>query len=96
MRNAVKEIGGAVEGIDDPARLAGLAGDRAALLHQEAERGPRALKMLADDLLGPAVGAAHEIRRPLLRDLKLLDLAEIAHKSPRRLAGGAVHHIDES
>jgi hypothetical protein len=28
--------------------------------------------------------------------LKLLDLAEIPHKSARRLAGGAIHDIDES
>ena len=34
-RDAVQEIGGAVERIDDPAVLVVLAGDRAALFHQE-------------------------------------------------------------
>ena len=40
-RDAVQEVGGAVERIDDPAVLVVLAGDHAALLHQEAVAGTR-------------------------------------------------------
>ncbi|WP_425459652.1 hypothetical protein [Hankyongella ginsenosidimutans] len=39
-----------------------------------------------------AVGLADEIRRPLARDLQVLDLAEIAAQGDGCLAAGFVHH----
>ena len=56
MRDAVQEVGGAVERIDDPAMGAVGAFDLAALLHQEAIARPCAEQLLEQDLLGAVVG----------------------------------------
>ncbi len=95
MRDAVQEIGGAVERIDDEAVGAVGALDLAALLEQEAVAGPRAGKLAMQDLLGAGVGGGDEIGGTLQRDLKLLDLAEIARQAAARFAGGAEHHIHQ-
>ena len=52
MRDAVEEVGGAVERIDDPARLGRIALDLAAFLEQQAPVGPRVAKLVDDGLLG--------------------------------------------
>ena len=79
MRNAVKEVGGAVQRIDNPDRRAGLAClDDAAFLKLESPARPRLRQLLADGLFGIDVGAADEIRRPLAADLQILDLAKVA------------------
>ena len=41
------------------------------------------------------VGRGDEVRRPLDRDLQLLDLAEIARQTAAGLAGGGDHHVHE-
>ena len=86
MRDAVQEIGGAVERVDDPAvaLVAALAG--AAFLEQHAVAGPGAAELGLERALGLEVGGRDEIARPLDRDLQLLDLAEIADQPARRLA----------
>ncbi len=66
-----------------------LAADRAALLEQEGEARSRPAELLAQDLLGAAVGCGDEIARPLDRDLQVLDLAEVAHQ----MAGGLVRRL---
>ena len=48
-----------------------------------------------EDFFGAPVGGGDEIRRPLERDLQILDLAEIADQRARRLARGGDHHGDE-
>src|SRR6187401_849870 len=93
--NAVQEIGGAVEWIDDPAMAAIAPFDIAALLHQEAVAWTRAGKFGDENLLGAVVRGADEIGRTFERDLKLLDLAEIARETAARLAGGGEHHIHQ-
>ena len=94
VRQAVQEVGGAVERIDDPAIVRRAAGLDAALLHDEAVVGPAALQLLLDHLLGAAVGGRDEVARPLDRDLQLLDLAEIAGEQARGLGGGADHDLE--
>ena len=90
MRDAVQEIGGAVERIDDPAvGLVGAVAD-AAFLAEEAVIRPRLGKFLAHDFLGAAVGGGDEVARPLDRDLEVLDLAEVALEA----AAGAVRGLD--
>src|SRR3712207_4455060 len=86
VRDAVEEVRGAVERIDDPARLALVARDLALLLEQEAEVGARLAQDVSDRPLGGAVGVRHEIRRALARDLELLDLVEVAPQPRRGLA----------
>ena len=81
MRQAVQEIRRAVERIDDPAVAPVAAWRLAALLHEEAEAGPRALQLGLERALGLEVGVGDEIARALHRDLKLLDLAEIAEQA---------------
>ena len=90
MRDAVQEIGGAVERIDDPAVGLVGAGVRAAFLAEKAVIRPRLGEFLAHDLFGAAVGGGDEIARALQRDLQVLDLAEIALEA----AAGAVRRLD--
>ena len=95
MRNAVQEIGGAVERIDDPAM--GLVGAvaRAAFLAEKAVARPRLGQFLAHDLLGAAVGGGDEIARPLQRHLQVLDLAEIALEAAPGAARGLDHDVED-
>ena len=92
----MEEIRGAVQGIDDPARLVRIAGNLAAFLEQHAPVGTRIAQFLDDGLLGALVGQRHEVRRALAADLQLLDLAEVAAQARRRLARGALHHGDQA
>ncbi len=96
MRDAVEEVGGAVERIDDPARLVRIAGDLAALLDQEAPVGARLLQFLDQRVLGAPVGHRHEVGRPLAADLEVLDLVEVAAQLGTGLATGLFHDSDEA
>ena len=91
MRQAVQEVGGAVERIDVPAMARVGALDDAALLHDEAVAGARLFQRVAQDLLRLAVGGGDEVARALARDLQVLDLAEIALEGARRLHHGIGH-----
>ena len=91
MGNAVQEIGGAVERIDDPTMGAVGAFDHAALLHEETVAGPGPGQLGIEDLLGAGIGGADEIGRPFERNLELLDLAEIARQAAARFAGSGEH-----
>ena len=95
VRDAVQEVHGAVERIDDPAM--GLVGAfaRAAFLAEEAVAGAGVRELLAQDLLGAPVGGGDEIGRPLERDLQVLDLAEVALERAAGLVGGLDHHVEE-
>ena len=94
MRDAVQEIGGAVERIDDPAMALVGAGAGAAFLAEKAVGRPRLGQFLVDDLLGAAVGGGDEIARPLERHLQMLDLAEIALEAAPGTARGLDHDIE--
>ena len=96
MRDAVEEVGGSIERIDDPARLGGIALDHPAFLEQHAPVGPGVAKLLDQGLLGALVGHRHEIGRTLLRHLQLLDLVIVAAQARRRLAHGAGHDGDQA
>src|SRR5699024_6271335 len=66
VRQAVQEVAGAVERIDDPATLLViLAFDAARFLQQKAEVRPRALEFLPQDLLGLEISGRDEISRSL-------------------------------
>ena len=78
MRDAVQEVGGAVERIDDPAMMAVAARLDSAFLHQEAVAGPRLASSARSGLLGLEIGGGDEIAGALDRDLELLDFAEVA------------------
>ncbi len=94
MRDAVQEIGGAVERVDDPAvGLVGAFAD-AAFLAEKAVAGPRLGQFLEQRLLGAAVGGGDEIRRALHRHLKFFHLTEIALEGARGLARSRDHHIE--
>src|SRR6202171_6804786 len=95
MRNAVQEIGGAVERIDDPAMTFVGAGAGATFLAEKAVSRPRLGQFLVDDLLGAAVGGGDEIARPLERHLQMLDLAEIALEAAPGAARGLDHDIED-
>ncbi len=89
----MQEIGGAVERVDDEAvRFVG-ALDHAGFLDQEAVARPRLRQFLDQDALGALVGDGDEIRRPLERDLQVLNLTEIADQPAAGLAGRGDHHV---
>ena len=81
--------------IDDEAVRAVGPFNFAALFHEETVAGPRAGKLGMQDFFGAVVGGADEIGRTLERDLKLLDLSEIAREAASGLAGGGEHHIHQ-
>ena len=87
MRNAVQEVGGAVERIDDPGDGSCRCPRGAAFLAEEAVARPRLGQFLAQDFLGAPVGRGDEIGRALERDLQVLDLAEVALEAARRPCG---------
>ena len=78
MRDAVEEIGGAVERVDDPAMVRVGALGLAAFLEQQPVARPGALQLGLQRALGAQIGGRDKIAGPLDRDLQLLDLAEIA------------------
>src|SRR5260370_18296504 len=81
MRDAVQEVRGAVEWIDDPPVTLIGAGARAAFLDEKAVIRPRLGEFRADDFLSAAIGGGDEIARSFQRDLQVLDLAEIAFEA---------------
>ncbi len=91
----MQEVGGAVQGVDDPA--VGLVGalDQAALLAQEAVAGAGLGQFLEQGLLSLDVGGGDEVGGALLGDLKFAHLAEIARQAPRGLAGRVDHHLEQ-
>ena len=95
LRNAVQEIGGAVERIDDPgvALVGALA--NAAFLADEAVARPRLGEVGVQHLLGALVGHGDEIGGSLQRHLKILDLAEVALEAAAGAARGFDHDVDE-
>ena len=88
-RNAVQEVAGAVERVDDPAVGLVRALDHAALLHQEAVARAGLGQLPVQRLLGAVVGAGGEVGRALDGDLQLLQLAEVARQPAAGLSGGA-------
>jgi hypothetical protein len=91
----MEEVGGAVERVDVPAVGLVRPLHHAGLFHDEAVVGPRLLELIAQDLLGLAVGRGDEVAGALARDLEVLDLAEIALQRARRLEHGIGHHGHE-
>ena len=89
----VQKIGGAVQGIDDPAMAFVWPFNGPFLFHHEAIAWPRLRQFLEQDLFGFVVRFGHEVRRAFFRDLQLFDFAEIARQVTRRLAGRGDHDI---
>ena len=93
--NGVQKIRGTVERVDDPTMGWVVTFDLAALLHQEAVARARTGKLGMNDIFGAVIGGADKICRTLERDLKLLDLAEIAREAAAGFAGGGKHNVDQ-
>jgi hypothetical protein len=91
MRDAVDEVRGAVDGIDEPAMLAIATGNRACLLHHQAIGRARLAQFLLQDALGALVGLGHEVGRAFQRHLEIFDLAKVALHRSRGLARGIDH-----
>ena len=78
MRDAVQEVRGAVQRIDDPAPLQlVLALDLVAFLEQEAVIAPGIFQHVDDGVFRCGIGVGDEIGRAFFRDLKLLDFVEV-------------------
>src|SRR3546814_19966273 len=90
MRDRVEEVRGAVERIDDEARLARIAFDLARLFHLEAPASTRVGQFVIQCALGRLIGFCYKVGRPFLRDLQMLDTAEIEAQLRAGLCGGAL------
>src|SRR5829696_6944063 len=95
LRNAVQEIRGAIERVDDPQMRRVAAFVAAAFLTDKAVARPRLGEFLAQHLLGLAVGGGDEVGGALERHLQLLHLAEVALKPARRLPRGFDHDVEQ-
>ena len=95
LRDAVQEVGGAVERIDDPGVALVGAFAAAAFLADEAVARPRLGEVLVQHFLGALVGLGDEVRRPLQRHLQMLDLAEVALEAAAGAARGFHHDVDK-
>src|SRR6185312_1124343 len=95
LRDAVQEIGGAVQGIDDPAMALVGAFALSAFLAEEAVAGSRLGEIAAEHLFGALVGERDEIGRSLQRNLQMFDLAEIVLEAAAGAARRLDHDIDE-
>src|SRR5690606_31862709 len=95
MRDAVEEVAGAVERIDDPARLRRIALDRAPFLEHEAPVRPRRAQLVPQCPFRCLVGLRYEVRRSLAAHLEVGDLSKIAPQAAAGLACGALHHADQ-
>ena len=95
VRNAVQEVGGAVERIDDPD--IGLVGAfaRAAFLADEAVAGAGLGQFVIERLFGALVGEGDEVCRTFQRNLQILDLAEIALQVAAGAARGFHHDVEK-
>ena len=91
----MKEIGGAVERIDDPGVAGVGAGGGAAFLAEEAVARTGLGELGFERFFGLAVGGGDEIARALERHLEVLDLAEVALQRPRGFARRGDHHVEE-
>ena len=95
MRNAVEEIGRAVERIDDPARLAFFARDHAALFEDKAPAGPNLQQLVIENPLGAHIRLGYKVGRAFFRYLEMLDFAKVPAQARSRLARGALHDGDK-
>ena len=94
MRDAVQEIRGAVERIDDPGVGLVIAHARAAFLADEAITWSRLGEVGVEHLLGAPVCHGNEIGGSLQRHLKILDLAEVALETAAGAARRFDHDVD--
>ncbi len=95
LRDAVQEVGGAVERIDDPDVALVGAFAMAAFLADETVARPRLGEVGVQHLLGALVGHGDEIGGSLQRYLKILDLAEVALETAAGAARGFDHDVDK-
>ena len=95
LRDAVQEVGGAVERIDDPGVALVLAFAGAAFFADEAVTRARLGEVGVQHLLGAPVGHGDEIGRSLQRHLEMFDLAEVALEAAAGAARGLDHDVDD-
>src|SRR5207302_2834694 len=95
LRDAVQEIRGAVERVDDPGVGLVVAHTCPAFLADEAVTRPRLVEVAVEHLLSALVGHGNEIGRALERHLKVLDFAEVALETAAGAARGFDHDVDK-
>src|SRR5690242_14140719 len=95
MRNAVQKIRRAVQRIDNPAVPRVRPRFGSALLDQQGVAGACPPQLRLKNALGLQISGRDEFAGSLDGDLKLLDFAEIADETARRLERGVSHDIDD-
>ena len=91
MRNAVEKVAGAVERIDDEARLAFRAGNLAAFFHKETPIRTGIFQFAKNRILGAFHRLSMTKSAVPFRDLQVLDFAKSRRKLATRLAGSLFH-----
>jgi len=74
----MEEVGGPIQGIDDPGMGLVRALDQAAFLAEEAVAGPRLGQGLEEGLLGLVVGGRDIVCGTLAGDLEFVEFTEVA------------------
>src|SRR5277367_4073216 len=95
LRNAVQEVGSAVERIDNPGVGLVVAWARAAFLADKAVTGARLGEILVQHLFGALIGQADEVGRSFHRHLKVFDFAEVALEAAAGAARRLDHDVEE-
>ena len=93
MGNAMHEVGGAVQRVNDPAMGFVRTFNLAAFFHQKAVSGPRGLQLFADNAFGFQIGICHEITGAFLRYLQFFNFTEITAQGTAGFFGGRAHDV---
>ena len=96
MRNAMQEVAGAVERIDNPPGLVLVPFDHTGFFHHESPIRPCGEKFVVDGAFGDPIRLRYEVCRPLMADLKVLDLAKVATQAATRRATCLLQYADDT
>ena len=94
LRQAMQEVRGSIERVNDPAMDPVSLGLGAAFLADKPKFRSGTHQFVADRFLGTPVGGGNEIRGALARHLELLNFAEVARQVAPCAPGSLVHDVD--
>jgi hypothetical protein len=93
MRDAVHEVGGAVERVNDPRMRFIRAFNHATFFENEAVAGASFLQFFEDNFLRAQIGIGNKVTRAFARDLQIFNFTKVATQSPASFFGGGNHYI---
>ena len=95
MREAVQEIRGSIQGIDNPAAFRLFRTRLTAFLAKERKLRPRFSENFVDDPLGTPICLTDKVSRAFAGHGQVFDIAKITDQLPTGLVRSLDHYIDE-